>query len=40
MGHEEVQACLCAGSDSQVEDTMLLMMFKGHAFVDVHGQIA
>jgi hypothetical protein len=35
MGHDQVQACWCAGSVA-----ILLWMFKGHAFVDVYGQIA
>jgi hypothetical protein len=34
-GDEEVQVCWCAGSVA-----ILLWMFKGHAFVDVYGQIA
>jgi hypothetical protein len=34
-GHDIVQACWCAGSVA-----ILLWMFKGHAIVDVYGQIA
>jgi hypothetical protein len=35
MGHDLVQACICAGSVA-----ILLWMFKGYAFADVYGQIA